>query len=1357
MIEVNTSPLPADPARQATAMLSACEYQILQTVNAWLDLRSSDALYVEGAEDFDVASPGGAEAVQVKTSPDPISLGQHGIQITISQFWALKSRAAGRNVRFKYLTRAPFTVERSKPFGEDVAGLELWQKRSISEEEIGYIRDFLLEQKAIAENLKRWLRCVTEEEIRSQLLNSISWETQAEDFSGAERSVWCKLLAFAEHRDRVPASVIKRIARRLKEEVWNCLRQQGERRLDQFRLEELWEEETCVSIPHTALLARFNMPPSGQSLQHRDAVRLLRVGLPPLPGIVARRDVYVASLRKVLSKSRVLLLHGSSRMGKTTLAKLIAESEADSWRWCTFRCSRREEIPRTLEMLTREIALDSNIVDVVLDDIDLSAGTSLQGEESLTEIVALVQSRRGRLLITSQRELSVRLAHSNGISAEQIVSVPRLEPYELIEFASSLGCPAPGQCSIWGRIVHVSTAGHPQLAAARLFALMKEGWPPATSEALNFGLQAVEAERTEALQVLTSSIDEHGRALLIRLSSFPFSFRRDHGLELGAVRPPIGYPGAVLDALIGPWIEPLHEGYYSLSPLLNNLAEHTLAVNDLRSLQNTAARTLLECNPCNQMDFGQAFLLFWKTKNVGALAKLVDILLGFDEELASALAEELWWFTIIADRPGQCLYEENASLSLLLRPLQLRIASRRSPDRVGELVEAWRWELDNIEHPEPVLMRVAFSMFVLINPEIRIRASEVVRALKDVKDAVAAYPDLSFPTEVPRGDRPEFAYMPKWNDPVATLSFTCSAHCENLRFFEDLLNELECLETGVRNSILTGFVCSGLEVQMALDRVWLKESEREKPDWEHCLSVFQKGRELGLKWSCPWLATASMRASIVVIDEYLQDHSRAHRMLDQMVAPGDLLAHAVHDRRACIYFSESNYSSAELEWRKALEVWPETRAPFDSHSAYAARSAGVSAARQSRWSEAANWFKLCIHRLPEKRQDAFIAGCLADAGYCLWLSEAKKDAVGSLIDAWQLADTLPVGKEDLLAFKTRKTIGHVIAWIHGTATDFGTGDLQEPVAGTCSTLELPEWLRELPETESENVWLFLKRIERELGAGTRAAELGDAIIAGTKSLVTGSIAALDGVASLLASGDVSGLPGAIIEMARKLGDARSKVPGYSVTDRNYPDPEILDESSLLCGKTVFVAGLIAGRGVGSDWHMVLDQWRLSIPTEAKEGWIEWFDTIENTMSESAAAAERLAKSGEGGWELSLLAAWSLLENKRVTAEQLYVGHARIVAQPHQFYWLREVSRAFCLHVERRWLQFSECPALLCMPRVSVEAIHAACASSEPGIPKAARILLASSNAVKMKLPIEMMAAIRILSEGVDPHARGTGI
>src|SRR2546423_1176161 len=83
-------PLPADSRRQADAMLAACDYQVWQTVVAWLDLRGEDMLFIEGAEDFDIVGGGEGQATQVKASADPISLGQKSIQKALNNFWRLK-------------------------------------------------------------------------------------------------------------------------------------------------------------------------------------------------------------------------------------------------------------------------------------------------------------------------------------------------------------------------------------------------------------------------------------------------------------------------------------------------------------------------------------------------------------------------------------------------------------------------------------------------------------------------------------------------------------------------------------------------------------------------------------------------------------------------------------------------------------------------------------------------------------------------------------------------------------------------------------------------------------------------------------------------------------------------------------------------------------------------------------------------------------------------------------------------------------------------------------------------------------------------------------------------------------------
>ena len=49
--------LPANPDRQADGLLHECEFQVLNTISAWLDLRGDERLAVEGAKDFDGAYP----------------------------------------------------------------------------------------------------------------------------------------------------------------------------------------------------------------------------------------------------------------------------------------------------------------------------------------------------------------------------------------------------------------------------------------------------------------------------------------------------------------------------------------------------------------------------------------------------------------------------------------------------------------------------------------------------------------------------------------------------------------------------------------------------------------------------------------------------------------------------------------------------------------------------------------------------------------------------------------------------------------------------------------------------------------------------------------------------------------------------------------------------------------------------------------------------------------------------------------------------------------------------------------------------------------------------------------------------
>lgn len=1343
------SPLPADPARQADAMLRACDYQILQTVSAWLDLRGDEVLHVEGAEDFDKISPTDAESVQVKTSPDPISLGQRAIQETLNNYWKLRGAAAGRAVRMRFLTCAPVTVERGNPFGRGVAGLHVWQRRPLSDDDAGQIGQYLAKQPQIEASLRYWLDRATPTQVRSELVECVTWQCNAEDAHFVERGIYSKLAFFAEKRGAAPASTTKLVALRLNKEVWDTLRNPAPRRLDFFRLEELWEEVTRISVPRSALESRWNEAGILQTMQSTRPSELLKAGIPPLPGAVAHRVKLVGQWRASLSTKGLLNLHGSTRTGKTTLAKLIALPDAEKWRWWSAARMKLEEVEHKLPILVHEVARSPDVIDIIVDDLDFSPAAAQAMEESLGELLAVVGGRRGRVIITSQKPLPGRFQHAFGIEGKQIVMVPRLDDEEVGDLASALGCTDDKQRSAWARLVRASTGGHPQLAAVRLWALRERGWPTFSAETFDSGASEVDAEKADARQLI-EGLPKSQQKLLQRLSVFPGIFRRDHAIGLGAVPPSISSPGNVFDPLVGPWVEPLHAGYFALSPLFADGARAALTPEHFKKLQNEAAEVLIKTEPRTTREGASAFMLNWQTRNGGMLVDFLQSVLEMERDIFAAFANDISWFTLVADEQGKILFPDNRLLSLFLRQLQFRVATIAAPERAIRIMDAWRWELMNTTVPDRALQRMMFAGEILSNHRVPLRAGAMIGLLRDIAQAASAHPEMPWPscadTEELDADTGDLDYLPERNDFVLLTSFLNSTRCTSTEFLDELLTALETTEPDLRGRILIGFGGGGgIGARVAFDQTLFAEADRDVPDWENFLRVFERAFALGQKWESQPLATAAMRGICVVLDEYVKDHRAAHEALDRMSANGKLATYAMHDRRASIFFSETKYAAAEEQWQLALANWPRQLAPFDKGAAFAARSAGISAARQERWIEASNWFKEIIERLPKTNETAFMAGAHADSGYCLWKVGKTSEAIASLIEAWRLVDMLPLGKEDLEAFITRKTVGHVIAWIHGRVTKEWTVNLHEPLAGICSSAERPEKMREFPETDSGIIWLMLMRLERVLNAGIRAAELGRKPGIGTTNPATQSVALVEEITQALAAGNVAIFPAKVIALARAINLAAALAPGPLAAAATCVAPEVFHGAEALRGTPVFLAGLVAANAQGRGWRATLTDWRSSLPKDAGAGWCGWFDNIARILDGSVIDAASLTRRPGDDWAGSMLAAWHLMISEEASPDDVFIAHARWLSEVGVSPWLRETGAAFCQQVEVAWARIILTPALLRQPRLSVPAIRTVCDEEKRDLAKAARILLAAFPAVSTRITSEMEDRIRKLA------------
>ena len=90
--------LQGDPARQAMPLLRGVDYQIWQTVVAWIDLAENEMLVVEGAEDFDVISETKAIGNQVKNLAAPISLRSVCVCEALRNFWTIRHKNPSRQI-----------------------------------------------------------------------------------------------------------------------------------------------------------------------------------------------------------------------------------------------------------------------------------------------------------------------------------------------------------------------------------------------------------------------------------------------------------------------------------------------------------------------------------------------------------------------------------------------------------------------------------------------------------------------------------------------------------------------------------------------------------------------------------------------------------------------------------------------------------------------------------------------------------------------------------------------------------------------------------------------------------------------------------------------------------------------------------------------------------------------------------------------------------------------------------------------------------------------------------------------------------------------------------------------------------
>ena len=468
---IEQEPIKADSKYQANDPLRGYRYQILHSVNAWLDLAEDETLYLEGIEDFDIISDDTVTAVQVKDTQRNITLRSNDALNAINRYWESQIRNPDRRVKFRFLTRSKIGKERGNPLETDKPGLEVWRRCSGDEKIVKKISEFLQNQEKISDKVKNFLKQTSPQQIYERLIEPIAWETGSKDANSVKQSISDKLVRHSNALGLLPFDASK-VLDALINEAFTVATHKGNRKLTKERFFKIFQDEATerVSTQHLRHLqmlatqaARDNTAsaasignPSDVTIQPYSHIQTV---IPPLYPDVFQRTELLTSIQIELQSDGIAIIHGGTGRGKTTLTKLITNDIDSDWFWLNFTNRDTSLTRQCLQQLANAVSNQFVQVNVVLDDLNLQPQELRDYEEILRTVIYRILKDGAKLLITSQRKPPPNLIRSLGVSSSVTINVPNFTEPEIKQFAEEMGCPA-NDIDTWVTLIQAHTGAH---------------------------------------------------------------------------------------------------------------------------------------------------------------------------------------------------------------------------------------------------------------------------------------------------------------------------------------------------------------------------------------------------------------------------------------------------------------------------------------------------------------------------------------------------------------------------------------------------------------------------------------------------------------------------------------------------------------------------------------------------------------------------------------------------------------------------------------------------------------------------------------------------------------------------------
>ena len=1357
----------ADSKRQATHSIEGYHYQILHSVNAWLDLADNDILYLEVAEDFDIESEGTFTATQVKHTQDNITLRSQQVIDGINNYWELRTNNPDRCVKFRLLTKSKIVKEQGNPLEMDKPGLEVWSRCSGDEAAIQKISDFLQTDGKISEEVNDFLKASSPQEIYEQLIEPITWETSSKPISYVEQSIHEKLVYHGD-RHGISPSKAKDIVEPLINEAWKVAGQPENRELTRVRFLEIFEEKTkrLVSeeyLQHMEMLAvstgsigpGFTSASSDVTIQSQVAIQ----NIIPLPYYkFAPRTDLLTKIQTKLQSEGIVVIQGGVDTGKTTLAKLIANAINGSWFWLNLRKNDQSQVTQLLHQLAIAVSNEPSQVNVVLDNLNLQEPELKEYEDVLGMVIYRVLERGAKLLITSQYEPSDNLIRSLGLSSSVVVDSRYFTIPEIEQFAEQLGCPAE-HAKAWSGWVQVHTKGHPRLVHARLTQLQQEGWKyQGKIENLLQTPQEVVKEREEARQLLMG-VSEDQRKFLYRLSLLT-EFRRDYVLNIGEIPKPIPYPGDVFSQLVGPWIDQVDDTYYTISPLLTNAAKDVWSESKRKNLHSHIVDAILKTNNLTTIEARAVLTHSVVGQNKKGLISVIHALMTTPADNWEMISQEFSWLRRIKIDPHEELFPGDALTNYCFRLLQYRIAVEVEPEFAPKILEIWDKEAKPYEpHQSYLLFRLMLAMRALMHHQVLLPAKKMVGYLREMIDIKDSDKDVWEIFHNSMGQLEGYK-TEKSNYFSILFGFIYARRPMYAPFLNELIDALDELNPSVRALLLADFEDDTIDSRVLIDGIWGSEADRENPDWTRCLQVFDKVIEKTLAWGYPHLATAAARGKATIHDEYLNKPDTAHEVIQDFVSKARS-SPIIEEQQAVIYLHQKRYKEALSIYERILPKWDPPAGQLDIMPSVACRRAAMCAAHLGDWKKAAALFEDGAERTHKTvNAERYVSFC-ADAGFAHFKAGNMLHCIKLLHLALQKFEMLPQDNTNLKYFTLKKRLMGSIGWIAYHENENYTAESKEPFAGFCSNPETNEEVLNLPDYPIGYAWSTLAKIEHKFGHGTKVVDRALQIIDQDADLVSlGSLFFLK-TQHDFRNKTFDELPERIHQLANLCDSTQKRIQsgqGIGVEEtETLPIAGLPNLTTVESITIMLVTSLLVQLPTDTDTRDILAIWRTnSSELPIKKNMIVVFDLIESMLDGSENNALSAMKAQYTEDENRLAAALKIVHNIKTSPENLFYAHTLITTcLINNLTWLDPVVSDLAELLSAQWLEKMKFRATLKMPAVTVPEIEQACKSSETGKKKIGQILLAVHQAVSLRVAPDTLQQFRAWAESESKQEPAT--